>query len=678
MSPQHRQLARALTAVLAIAFLITPAFADGILCRGNARIGHYSDSINAINLDIVGDTAYVAGLISGFQILDISDPTNPTLLSTTLAEVNAINDVRVIDGIAYIAAGTSGLIVMDVSDPTQPTLLTEYALEAYTFLIDIEDGVAYLPTQYGPSLIHAVDISNPAQPSLISSLDTGLIRDIEVEDGILYLTDADNTFRTMDVSNPGAITEIGSVHTPNLHKNFVIADGVACIFGSSNGTSLLDVSDPSNMQWLDFENTPSNMGAYLPQLGRAYLLHSSDSLSVFNTTPAFNWESMGSIEITGNPYDVIIRDNLAYIASGGAGLLIMDISTPSGTPYLGEVALGSFANEIAISSHYAYVASDENGLSVVDFADPSNPALIAHIDTPEDTTDIAVHDGYVYVSDLSGLLIFDIQTPDQPEYVTTIPVPSVVTDFSIESDLAYITDLGAGLFIYDISDPSAPVQLSSLNVPNGAQGIAVDGTTVCINSGSETLIHFIDASMPEAPALVFSYEPESYIADMDTSDGILYAQLPGALLIFDISEPASTELINSLPLGSNAFPPHLDRIENTSLLMLSRSGVYIIDVADPESPTYVGSHHTSGSLPTAVSGSLLITGTSNGIRIYDLSDCPTCPGDLNGDSQLSYFDVAAFIESYIQQVHPADFNTDGLFNFFDVSAFLDAYAQGCP
>jgi hypothetical protein len=61
------------------------------------------------------------------------------------------------------------------------------------------------------------------------------------------------------------------------------------------------------------------------------------------------------------------------------------------------------------------------------------------------------------------------------------------------------------------------------------------------------------------------------------------------------------------------------------------------------------------------------------------TDCVNpCPADLNGDGNLNFFDVSAFLTAYNKMDPLADFNGDGAFDFFDVSAFLTAYNAGCP
>ncbi len=64
-------------------------------------------------------------------------------------------------------------------------------------------------------------------------------------------------------------------------------------------------------------------------------------------------------------------------------------------------------------------------------------------------------------------------------------------------------------------------------------------------------------------------------------------------------------------------------------------------------------------------------------RTFTVDAC-SLPADINGDGELNFFDVSAFLTAYNAQEPIADFNDDGQFNFFDVSAFLTSFnAGGC-
>jgi Domain of unknown function (DUF6851) len=55
-----------------------------------------------------------------------------------------------------------------------------------------------------------------------------------------------------------------------------------------------------------------------------------------------------------------------------------------------------------------------------------------------------------------------------------------------------------------------------------------------------------------------------------------------------------------------------------------------------------------------------------------------CPADFQGDGVLNFFDIARYIQSYIEQDQIADINRDSQLDVTDIFDFLDAYNNGCP
>ena len=62
-------------------------------------------------------------------------------------------------------------------------------------------------------------------------------------------------------------------------------------------------------------------------------------------------------------------------------------------------------------------------------------------------------------------------------------------------------------------------------------------------------------------------------------------------------------------------------------------------------------------------------------RTFTVESC-SLPADMNGDGELDFFDVSAFLTAFNAQEPVADFNNDGQFNFFDVSGFLTSFNEG--
>jgi hypothetical protein len=130
-------------------------------------------------------------------------------------------------------------------------------------------------------------------------------------------------------------------------------------------------------------------------------------------------------------------------------------------------------------------------------------------------------------------------------------------------------------------------------------------------------------------------------------------------------------------------------------ILLVGSGTEIVDLANqaPQGSEFSGSISIVGdtitvtaTLPldsvqplTDADGNELGTATTTGTAtIVAVGTIQTCPADLNGDGQLNFFDVSAFLNAFASMEPAADFNNDGTLNFFDVSAFLNAFTAGCP
>ncbi|MCL4222665.1 MAG: S8 family serine peptidase [Phycisphaerales bacterium] len=66
------------------------------------------------------------------------------------------------------------------------------------------------------------------------------------------------------------------------------------------------------------------------------------------------------------------------------------------------------------------------------------------------------------------------------------------------------------------------------------------------------------------------------------------------------------------------------------------------------------------------------------VRVLSRSCQLACPGDLNADGAVDFFDVQFFLNAFAARQLAADLNSDGQFNFFDVQTFLNFFAAACP
>jgi hypothetical protein len=133
-------------------------------------LGTYDTPGNAMGVMVSGDYAFVADFITGLQVIDISDPTNPTLLGTYNTPDYA-KRVTVSGDYAFVADGESGLQVIDISDPTSPTLLGNYDTPDNAMDVTVSGDYAFVADSYTGGLL-AIDISDPANPTLLGAYNT--------------------------------------------------------------------------------------------------------------------------------------------------------------------------------------------------------------------------------------------------------------------------------------------------------------------------------------------------------------------------------------------------------------------------------------------------------------------------------------------------------------------------
>ena len=110
--------------VVVVLALFAPHHATAQDCPGLAEdpvfIGRYDTPYQAVSSVVWGTIAYVADDWAGsLEILDVSDPSNPTLLGS-YTPPDGPRDVVVIGTRVYLACAGAGLVILSAIDPTNP------------------------------------------------------------------------------------------------------------------------------------------------------------------------------------------------------------------------------------------------------------------------------------------------------------------------------------------------------------------------------------------------------------------------------------------------------------------------------------------------------------------------------------------------------------------------------
>lgn len=286
-------------------------------------VGSCTVSGYPIGIFISEDYAYMTDGYRGLEIINISDPTSPTLVATYITPGDRTWSVFVTGSYAYVADGFKGLHVVDVSRPTRPTLVVSYDTPGYAYDVLVSENYAYVAD--ADAGLQIFDVSNPASPTLIGVYDTpGSSHSLFESGSYIQVADGDAGLQIINVSNPANPIQTGVYDTPGNAQGVFVSGIYSYVADMDAGLQIVDISDPAN---------PSLAGAY-------------DTLGV--------------------PHGVFVTGNYAYVSDMNNGLRIINVSNPA-SPILAGATDGSmFAMEVLVSGDYAYVTEHGGRLLIYD------------------------------------------------------------------------------------------------------------------------------------------------------------------------------------------------------------------------------------------------------------------------------------------------------------------------
>ena len=685
----------AVCAALPGAFSLTAQAQDGTgdlnyTCEPPTLIGELGGLNNPLALTIEGDHAYIAQSDNSFLIVDLSDPTNPTLLANADdLPISVYDETRITinQGAAYV-----GESIINIEDKTDPWFM-RYGAPSLT----ITSGYAYsrfnnttinLTRPFAPGLdrftdplfefdddpagivdgllvtagLERYDISDPLDPVLIDQDPLVPDRDdvyrLESPHFIVNGDNAMNRLHTFQqpldrfTSNPVAVGA----------DDFSVRGDI--IFSLSAGLQVSAMGDPP-LPIASFSDDPVLASAkFIRPLGAYFLVVGPDTLAVY--------------DIPTNPV-------------GG-------VRTGSHTSFLelmGDTGVLSSGN----------LLSTRLAASVVDISDPSNPRWLADLPVAEPFGLASSADTVFVAGKQEGLLAFDLSNPAQPVLSATYNTSTNqagtpnTRDIFIRGTHAYVADRNSGLTIYTIDPDQTLTPISNLSFNQAAQRVRVQDNLAFVSGNSKLFI--IDISNPESPLELSSIDElpgtDNFIQSAVMQDQLLYTADEGVgYRVFDLSDLTNPVqlahfTLDDLPPVSVGTHEVFDLSIRGNLLYVaaSRRGIAVYDNTDPLNPILV--RHTDPNTDGATESiaryrdlvfrdNLLFTSAGEaGLRIFDLNDCAgTCPADLNADGVLDFFDVSLFLVAFADNDPSADLEPDGSFNFFDIARFLGLFNDGCP
>lgn len=220
----------------------------------------------------------------------------------------------------------SGLEIIDVSNPSAPTVTG--LVETPGFALDVEVAGNYAFVADFEGLV-VVDITDPAAPFITASLTTqGKARDLAISGGYAFVADLVG-LQVIDISNPAAPQLTGSFPTPGSAYGVAVAGNTAYVADIVSGLIIFDVTDPSNP--LQLGTVATQGGAYDVEVrgNFAYVADGYNTdfsiLQIVDVSVPGAPFLIGGVDTPGSVYSLALEGDHAFVTDGGLGLQIFQL-----------------------------------------------------------------------------------------------------------------------------------------------------------------------------------------------------------------------------------------------------------------------------------------------------------------------------------------------------------------
>jgi hypothetical protein len=307
----------------------------GPIVEGYLYGGPYLDSA-ALDMLLSSNALYAATETYAGAVLDIYDATtNPPNLVGTYADETEEGGNAVQAAGNYVYFGmTDNLGVVNVSQPSAPTLAATLALP--TISLAQANNTLYAGTSNNTLVV--IDITNPGQPSIVSTLNlTDLPLRLRVSGNLLMVADNAAGLLIYNIANPQAPILLSSLASFTLAADVAVQGTTAYVAADVDGLGIVNISNPAQP-----------------------VVISKTALSRID--PFYNWDSMNEA------LTIAINNGFVYIGTLNDNMLVfgLDCTNPT-APRIVSInayayAIEAFASTLLFSGTQMFVGGSPGGV----------------------------------------------------------------------------------------------------------------------------------------------------------------------------------------------------------------------------------------------------------------------------------------------------------------------------
>ncbi len=582
------------------------------------------------DIALAGNTACVAAGVAGLLLFDISETNNPLLVATVDLPGEAVK-VEASGNLAFVACVAGGFQVVDIRNPREPSVIFKYeqhnldinCVEVYQDKVFIGGG-AFTENFFGERRVESDDLLDNLQEIIYApehnfsymAVTGGTMTTYRDSQPYLHLhgdgtgtiivtnkyyehiadiiLQADGTFSIREAAgeiiDSDYMRSIPSLFsnedydepesTPGTGETIASLDRTPAMVkpGLVIGFDFSDSDNPELVSEIVTNNEPvSSMDIY----GDYLYFHESFENPIHKVNLA---EDPSVVESTirvpnyasSEPFIFTVHDGYAYFDVALQGSFALGVDEPATIGELKEIP-SYWGSGFEIQEQYAFFCGRGAGLVIMDVSDLDNIQPVASIEGAYPSAIIPLGN-ILYAVNSGSLRIFDLSDMENPVTIgsyNTIGQPATVI---LNGDYIYIPDNSSGWHIINNSDPDNPLMEKVIDIPVGNDFVQ-EGNYIYSNGYRGFTI--VDTSDPANPSIVSTYNQHDNSTAITYDDGYVYSvysmRSDEGITVFDVSDRSAPVEVMQIPIPGKCYDVEIYR--GHAYVANDEEGFTVVDIS---------------------------------------------------------------------------------------------------
>lgn len=516
-----------------------------------------------------------------------------------------------------------------VGDPVLVGSATESMPSAGALAID--DSVAAAGGVDGRVTLWPVADAMPEPLAVLAT--PGMVLDLALQDGRLFVANANAGLQSYDVSDPAAPSLVGGVPLGSTEGGYRILVPAGDVLYALRERGRYDLQ--RDVTTIDISGVPTVAGhvtlqtrfsSYWPTT--ATMAANGDTLFVGDEPPqlALAPPTTSRRTMVLGLQDPLAPTRLGWIRVAESakdiaadGTSLVHVSTISGNPsidvvpvaraleLMSEVPGVTDVRAVASAGELLYVVDSTFGLRILEADGVTPPTQLGGI-AVKSPYGVLVHEDVAMVRGSGGVAVVDVADPGHPTLRGTLS--STGQDVEFSHDRAYV----AGFKVVDIVDldhDGGPTRVGRIDESESVFGLAVQEDILFVATFKYLATYSL--VQPDAPVLLARMTGVDARSVAVRGDRAYVTQTGGRLTIVDVADPAKPAVLGKIG-GISGGSTIASAIDGDRLIVTHGDEATVIDVSEPDLPAVVmrvvtpktiGSAAVLGSHLFAAGGSLL-------------------------------------------------------------------------